>query len=389
MSGRMLGALLRPACGEKVEMRELGRLAQTRGAQNPGNAPSSGSLRDPTSPRAAGRGDWRRRAFLALAGGTAAALLLRPRTVRAQQPERVRRIGILMNGAEDDPESQVEIAAFRKVLQQLGWSDGLNTRINIRWGQSDADLNRKYAAELVALAPDVILAASTLSVAALQRLTRSLPIIFVRVSDPVGAGLVNTLSRPGGNTTGFMIFEYNLSGKWLELLKQIAPNVTRVAVLRNPDNPAGIGQFGAIQTAAPALGIEVSPIGVHDATEIEGAIKTFAGVANGGLLVTPSASTSIYHDLIIALAAHHRLPAVYADRFAVAAGGLISYGPNRVEQFRLAAGYVDRVLNGEKPADLPVQAPTKFEMVINLKTAKALGLAIPQTLLATADEVIE
>jgi putative ABC transport system substrate-binding protein len=271
----------------------------------------------------------------------------------------------------------------------MGWSDGQNVRFDIRWGVNDVDLDRRYAAELVALAPDVVLAAGTLSVAALQRVTRTLPIVFVGVSDPVGAGLVDTLARPGSNVTGFMLFEYSSSGKWLELLKQIAPRLTRAAVLRDSANPAGIAQFGAIQAAASSLGVYVSPINVRNAGEIEHAVGAFAGSANGGLIVTPGASDSVYHHLIIALAAQHKLPAVFAFRFDVTSGGLISYGVNHVDQFRRAAGYVDRILKGEKPADLPVQAPTKYELVINLKTAKALGLTVPPSLLATADEVIE
>jgi putative ABC transport system substrate-binding protein len=261
-------------------------------------------------------------------------------------------------------------------------------RIDIRWGENDVELDRKYASELVALAPDVLLASGTLSVGALQRLTRTLPIVFVRVSDPVGAGFIESLARPGGNVTGFMIFEYSLSGKWLALLKQIAPNVTRVAVLRDPANPAGIAQFGAIQAAAQSLGVEVSPISVPDAREIERAVAAFARSANGGLIATGSAS-EVHHDLIITLAARYKLPAVYNDHLQVTDGGLISYGPDRIDQFRRAAGYIDRILKGERSADLPVQAPTKYELVINLKTAKALGLTIPPSLLATADDVIE
>jgi putative tryptophan/tyrosine transport system substrate-binding protein len=262
-------------------------------------------------------------------------------------------------------------------------------RIDTRWGANDIDLDRKYAAELVALAPDVILASSTPSVTALQHVTRTLPIVFVQVSDPVGAGVVDTLARPGGNTTGFMNFEYSLSGKWLELLKQIAPSVTRVAILRDPANPAGIGQFSSIQAAAQSLGVEVRPLTARDAAEIERAVAAFARLANGGLIVTPSAGNAVHRELITTLAARYKLPTIYSDRLNVTEGGLISYGPDRVDEFRRAAGYVDRILKGEKPADLPVQAPTKFELVINLKTAKALGFTIPTTLLATADEVIQ
>jgi putative ABC transport system substrate-binding protein len=328
----------------------------------------------------------RRRDFITLLSGAAAAW---PLAARAQQPEQMRRIGVLMNAAADDPEDQAEVAAFQQVLQQLGWSDGRNVRFDIRWSENDVDLDRRYAAELVALMPDVVLASGTLSVAAFQHITRTLPMVFVRVSDPVGAGFVDSLARPGGNTTGFMLFEYSSSGKWLELLKQIAPTVTRAAILRDPANPAGIAQFGAIQAAAQSLGVEVSPISVRDAGEIERAVTAFARSANGGLIVTPSAGTSVHQDLIIALAARHRLPAVYAFRSNVTGGGLISYGVDHVDQFRRAATYVDRILKGEKPADLPVQAPTKYELIVNLKTAKALGLAIPPSVLARADEVIE
>jgi putative ABC transport system substrate-binding protein len=292
-----------------------------------------------------------------------------------------------MNRAADDPDGQACVATFQQALQQLGWSDGGNVRIDTRWGANDVDRDRRYAAELAALAPDVVLAAGTLSVAALQHVTRTLQIVFVQVSDPVGAGLVDTLARPGGSTTGFMIFEYSLSGKWLELLKQIAPRVTRAGVLRDSANPAGIAQFGAIQAAAQSLGVEVSPLSVHDAAEIERAVAAFARSANGGLIVTGSAE--VHHDLITTLAVRYKLPAVYNDRIFVVDGGLISYGPDRMDQFRRAAGYVDRILKGEKPADLPVQAPTKYELTINLKTAKALGLDVPATLLARADEVIE
>jgi putative tryptophan/tyrosine transport system substrate-binding protein len=329
----------------------------------------------------------KRRQVIALFGAATASSLLQPRAARAQQPERTRRIAILMNVAADL--GQPRVTAFQQTLQQLGWIDGRNVQVDIRWGENDVDRDRKYAAELLALAPDVILASGTPSVAALQRVTRTLPIVFVQVSDPVGAGFVDSLARPGGNTTGFMNFEYSLSGKWLELLKQIAPGLTRAAVLRDATNPAGSAEFGVIQAAAQLLGVELSPVGVRDAGEIERAVAAFAGSANGGLVVTPSASVSIHHELIIALAARHKLPAVYVYRFMVTGGGLISYGPNPVDQYRGAAGYVDRILKGEKPADLPVQAPTKYELVINLRTAKALGLAIPASVLGRADEVIE
>jgi putative ABC transport system substrate-binding protein len=328
----------------------------------------------------------RRREFITFLGGSAFAW---PLAARAQKPEQMRRIGVLMNRAADDPVGQAFVAAFQQGLQQSGWSEGRNMRIDVRWGENDVDRDRRYAGELVALAPDIFLASGTLSVAALQHVSRTLPIVFVNVADPVGAGLVDTLSRPGGNTTGFMIFEYSLSGKWPELLKQIVPNVTRAAVIRDAATPAGIGQFSAVQGAAQALGIEVSPISVHDAGEIERAVAAFARSVNGGLIVTPSATVLDHHDLIIALAARYKLPAVYGDRSKVIRGALISYGPDRVDQFRHAAGYVDRILKGEKPADLPVQAPTKYELSINLKTAKALGLEIPHNLLVIADEVIE
>jgi putative tryptophan/tyrosine transport system substrate-binding protein len=330
----------------------------------------------------------RRRDFMTLSGG-AAASLLGAVLARAQQPEQMRRIGVLMNAAADDSEGQAEVVAFQHVLQQLGWSDGRNVQFDIRWSENDVDRDRRYAAELAALMPDVVLASGTLSVAAFQHITRTLPMVFVRVSDPVGAGFVDSLARPGGNVTGFMLFEYSSSGKWLELLKEIAPRLTRAAVLRDSANPAGIAQFGAIQAVAQSLGVEVNPISIRDAGEIERAVAAFAHSANGGLIVTPSAGTSVHQDLIIALAARHKLPAVYAFRANVTGGGLISYGVDHVDQFRRAATYVDRILRGEKPADLPVQAPNKFELVINLKTAKALGLDVPTAVLARADEVIE
>jgi putative ABC transport system substrate-binding protein len=328
----------------------------------------------------------RRREFITLIGGAAATW---PLAAHAQQPAPIRRIGVLMNRAAGDREGQDEVVAFQQALQKLGWNDGRNVRFDIRWGENDVDQTRRYAAELIALTPDVCLASGALSVAALQHLSRTLPIVFVQVADPVGAGLVDTLDRPGSNTTGFMLFEYSLSGKWLELLKEIAPQVTRVAVIRDSANPSGIGQFSAIQAAAQSHAVEVSPISVRDAGEIERAVAAFARSANGGLIVTGSAGGSVHRDLIVALAARHKLPAVYADDYIVAAGGLTSYGPDRVDQFRHAASYVDRILKGEKPADLPVQAPTKYELVINLKTAKALGLTIPANVLARADAVIE
>src|SRR6202142_2189381 len=328
----------------------------------------------------------KRREFITLLSGAVAGW---PLHASAQQPEQMRLIGVLMNRAADNPQGQAAFAAFRQTLQGLGWSDGRNVRIHTRWGTNDVDRERRDAAELVALAPDVILVSGTPGVLALQQATRSLPIVFVGVTDPVGAGLVDTLARPGGNVTGFMLLEYSSSGKWLELLKQIAPQLTRAAVLRDTSNPAGVAQFGAIQGEAQSLGVEVSPVSVRDAGEIERAIATFARSANGGLIVTGSASASVHHDLIIALAAKYKLPAVYPYRYMVARGGLMSYGPGYVDGYRRAADYVDRILKGEKPADLPVQAPTKFELVINLKSAKALGLTVPPTLLARADEVIE
>ena len=328
----------------------------------------------------------RRREFVTALAGAAAW----PLGARAQQGERMRRIGVLMASTADDPESQARIAAFAQGLKQLGWTDGRNLRIDTRWATSNADDLRRHAAELAALAPDVILAAAgTATVAPLLQATRTVPIVFVLVIDPVGAGFVASLARPGGNATGFTMFEYGMSGKWLELLKQIAPGMTRAAVLRDPAVASGIGQFAAVQAVAPSLGVELSPVDARDAPEIERAVTAFARSSNGGLIVTASPVATSHRDLIITLAARHRLPAVYASRFFVTGGGLISYGPDLVDQFRRAAGYVDRILKGEKPADLPVQAPTKYELVINLKTAKALGLDLPPTLLARADEGIE
>jgi putative ABC transport system substrate-binding protein len=327
----------------------------------------------------------RRRKFIALLCGAAAA---RPLAAHAQQGERMRRIGVLMNAVADDPQGQARIAAFQQTLQQLGWSEGRNVRIDIRWGGNDVERDRRYAAELIALAPDVIVAVGTLAVTALQRDSHAIPIVFNNVSDPVGAGFVSNLAHPGGNVTGFMIFEYSMSGKWLELLKQIVPRLTHVAVLRDSVNPAGIAQFGAIRTTGSSLGIDVSPIDVRNASEIEHDIAAFARTANGGLIITGSAMEG-HRALMIGLAAKYKLPAVYISRQEAAAGGLISYGPDALDQLRSAAGYVDRILKGEKPGDLPVQAPTRFELVINLKTAKALGLTIPPALLAAADEVIE
>jgi putative ABC transport system substrate-binding protein len=327
----------------------------------------------------------KRREFITLIGGAAAW----PLAARAQQGERMRHIGVLETLTAEDVEALARKAAFLQGLQQLGWTDGRNVRIEARGAQGDADQIRRHAAELVALAPDVILAGGTANVGPLLQATRTVPIVFVNVADPVGAGFVNSLARPGGNATGFIQFEYSLSGKWVELLKQIAPGVTRAAVLRDPAITAGIGQFAVIQAVAPSLGVEVSPVNVREAGEIERTVAAFAGASNGGLIVTASALSVVHRDLIITLAARHKLPAVYFQRRFVTGGGLISYGADVVDHFRRAAGYIDRILKGEKPADLPVQTPTKYELVINLKTAKALGLAVPPMLLARADEVIE
>jgi putative ABC transport system substrate-binding protein len=291
--------------------------------------------------------------------------------------------------AADDPEGQARLSLFVQGLKDLGWTDGSNARIEIRWGGGNADLERRYAAELVALAPDVILASGGSTIGPMLQATRTVPIVFTHTTDPVGGGFVESLSRPGGNATGFTNFEFGISGKWLELLKQIAPRVTRVAVIRDPVQASGGGQLGALQGAAPSFGVELSPVGVRDAGEIERAIAVFARGSNDGLIVTSSALAQVHRDLIVMLAVRHKLPAVYSQRFFVTAGGLISYGPDRADHSRRAAGYVDRILKGAKPADMPVQAPTKYELAINLKTAKALGLEIPPTLLARADEVIE
>ena len=329
----------------------------------------------------------RRRKFLRVLGTAGIAW---PLAAIAQQPERMRTIGLLVAGTADDPEDQARLGAFRQTLERLGWSDSRNVRLDIRWATTNPDVLRKQAAELVALAPDVILAATgTTTVAPLLEVTRTVPIVFVVLIDPVGAGFVETLARPGGNATGFLMFEYGLSGKWLELLKQIAPGVTRVAVLRDPAIASGIGQFGAIQSAAPSLGLETSAVNLHDPGEIERNIAAFARSTNGGLIVTSAPRARLHRDLIIALADRYRLPAVYTSRNYVAHGGLISYGPDILDQFRRAAGYVDRILKGEKPSDLPVQAPTKYELIINLKTAKDLDISFPPLLLARADDVIE
>src|SRR4029077_1147954 len=329
----------------------------------------------------------RRREFITLLGG--GAVVASPLTARALQPDKMRRIGVLRAATAGDPDVQMNIAAFAQTLEQLGWSDGRNGRIEYRLSGADADKTRTDAAELVSLGPDVIFASGTSAVEALAWATRTVPIVFALVVDPVGSGFVDSLSRPGSNITGLMLFEYDLSAKWLELLKQIAPNVTRVAVLRQHAISAWIGQFAVIQSVARSVGVEVSPVNVRDKSEIERAVTAFAGTSNGGLILTASALSVFHRELIISLAARHRLPAVYYRRVFVADGGLISYGADITDQYRRAPGYVDRVLKGEKPADLPVQAPTKYELVINLKTAKALGLQPPEKLLATADEVIE
>ena len=325
----------------------------------------------------------RRREFIGLVAGAAVTW---PLAARAQQSDGMRRVGVLMNTRVDEAEGQARVTAFVQGLRKLGWTDGRNVQISVRWAGDDAGLYPSYATELVA--SDVIVASASPSVAALQQATRSVPIVFANVIDPVGAGFVNSLARPGGHTTGFAVFEYSISGKWLELLKEVAPKVTRVAVIRDT-SVTGIGQFAAIQSTAPSLGVELNPIAVRDAGEIEQAVVAFARSANGGLIVTASSLVVPHRDLIFKLAARYRLPALYPFRFYATAGGLASYGPDIIDSFARAAGYVDRILKGEKPSDLPVQAPTKYELVINLKTAKALGLAVPQSLLARADEVIE
>ena len=328
----------------------------------------------------------RRREFITLLGGAAAW----PLVVRAQQRERMRRIGVLMNLGSDDAEGQARNAAFLQGLQELGWTVGRNVRIEYRWGAGDAELFRRYASEMVALAPDVILAVGGAVVPSLLQATRTVPIVFTGTPDPVGAGFVESLARPGGNVTGFAPFlDFGISAKWLELLKEIAPHVTRVGVIRDPAVATGVGQLGAIQSVAPSLGVELRPLGVRDAGEIERSITAFARSPNDGLIVTGSTLVVVHRNLIVTLAARHKLPAVYYDRMFAAAGGLISYGTDQIDQYRLAAGYVDRILKGEKPADLPVQALTKYELVLNLKTAKGLGLEIPPTVIARADEVIE
>jgi putative tryptophan/tyrosine transport system substrate-binding protein len=324
----------------------------------------------------------KRRAFIAALGGAAW-----PLVARAQQAERVRRIGVLMNVGADDPHESA--ATFTRELQRLNWTDGRNVRVDTRWAAGDAEQFRRYASDLVALQPDVILAVTTAAVMSLRQATRTIPIVFVAVVDPLGSGLVASLARPGGNATGFTLFEYSIGAKWLELLKEIAPRIARVAILRDSTIATGIGQFAAIQAMAASTGMELSAIDVSEPSEIEPAVATFAHALSGGMIVTPSSFGANHPDVIAALAAKYKLPAVYPFRYFVSANGLISYGPVIIDQFRRAAGYVDRILKGEKPADLPVQAPTKYELVINLKTAKALGLTVPPSLLARADEVIE
>jgi ABC-type uncharacterized transport system substrate-binding protein len=328
----------------------------------------------------------RRRQFITLLGGAA---VVWPLSAPAQQGERMRRIGVLTNLRADDPESEARNTAFLQELAQLGWIARRNVQIDTRWGAGDPERIRKFALELIALAPDVILGNSSQSVAALLQATRVVPIVFASIADPVGAGFVESLARPGGNATGFMNFEYSISEKWLELLKEMAPRMTRVAVLRDAAIAAGSGQLGAIQSAATRLGVELRPVGMRDADEIKRGLAAFASTSNGGLIVTASPLASVHRDLTATLAAQHKLPAISSNRNFVTAGGLMSYGPDRVDQSRQAAGYVDRILKGEKPADLPVQAPTRYELTINLKTAKTLGLDVPPTLLALADEVIE
>ena len=327
-----------------------------------------------------------RREFITLLGGAAGAW---PLVVLAQQGERVRRVGVLLPAASGNAAYQARIGAFQQALTLLDWNIGRNLRIDIRWATANAAEIRRHAAELVALAPDVVLAHGSTAVASLLQASRSVPVVFPLVGDPVAAGFVDSLARPGGNVTGFMNFEYRTAGKWLELLKEIAPGVTRVVVLRDTAEGSGTSQFAVIQAMAPSLRVEVNPVSMRNAPEIERAIAVFARSPNGGLIVTAGAAAQLHRELIIPLAARQKLPAVYSDRNFVAAGGLVSYGPDQIDQYRRAAGYVDRILKGAKPADLPVQAPTKYEMVVNLKTAKALGLTVPRTLLARADEVIE
>src|SRR5262245_41004771 len=363
-------------------------------SSNPSNSNSSSISRPPrrsasrcrrrTRPRR--RGDrMKRREFISLIGGAAAW----PLAARAQQPERVRRVGVLVPAAAGDPVFLARVGAFLQGLAVLGWSIGRNVRVDARWAITDAAEIRRHAAELVALAPDVILAHGTTTLGPLRQVRRTVPTVFTSVADPVGSGFVESMARPGGNATGFIAFEFSISGKWLELLKEIAPGVTRAVVLRDAEVGSGASQFAVIQALAPSLRVEVNPVNVDSAAEIESAVAAFARTPNGGLIASGGSRVRFHGDLIVKLAARHKLPAVYYDRVFVDSGGLISYGHDYVDQYRRAAGYVDRVLKGEKPADLPVQAPTKYELVINLKTAKALGLEVPASVLARADEVIE
>jgi putative ABC transport system substrate-binding protein len=326
-----------------------------------------------------------RREFITLLGGA----VVWPLAARGQQQERMRRVGVLIQVAEGDLQARTEVVAFLRSLHELGWSEGRNLRVDTRWGGGDADRIRKYAAELVALAPEVVLALGGTVAGALQQASSAVPIVFVNVTDPVGRGYVASLSQPGGNATGFTSFEFGMGGKWLEVLKEIAPRTTRAAVLRDPAITAGIGYLAAIHALAPSIGVQVIPVDVRTTNDIERAVAAFARTPTSGLIVTADPAAIVHREAIITLAVRHRLPAIYPYRFFVTSGGLISYGLDNIEQYRLAAGYVDRILKGEKPADLPVQAPTKYELVINLKTAKALGLDVPDTLLARADEVME
>lgn len=327
----------------------------------------------------------KRRDFIGIVG---AAMATSPFATRAQQPKRMRRIGVLMYLTADDPESKDYATAFVQTLQVLGWTVGQNVQIDFRWTGGNAERIRKYVAELVALAPDVILVAGGSHVGPLQAAARGIPIVFVQVTDPVGGGFVNSLAQPGGNTTGFTVFEFDIGAKWLELLKQIAPRTTRVAILRDPANPSGTGLFSAIQAVAPTFGVDVSPIGLSDSREIDRNIASFTSTSNGGLVVTPSGLAIVNRDVIIQSAAEHRVPAIYPFRDFAIGGGLLSYGPDVVDQYSRAAGYVDRILKGEKPADLPVQRSTKLELVINLRTAKTLGVDVPQSIMSRADDVI-
>jgi len=328
----------------------------------------------------------RRREFIAIIGGVATGW---PLSVGAQQSAGVKHIGVLMGQAADDPQGKARMTAFLQGLQELGWADNRNVQIDVRWGGGNADNIRRDASQLVALAPDVVLASGSAAVAPLLQATTAVPVVFVVVPDPVGAGFVESLARPGGNATGFAMFEYGMGAKWLALLKEILPSLKRVAVMRDPAIAAGVGQFGAIQSVAPAFGVELSPINVRDPSEMERAVAALARTSDAGLIVTGSSLAAVHRDLIVDLSARYKLPTIYYERFFVSSGGLFSYGPDLVAQHRAAATYVDRILKGAKPSDLPVQAPTKYELAINLKTAKALGLTVPPTLLASADEVIE